>query len=159
MTIEWPHDFNERVRALGAVGLAGVLHVSTSAVYDQCRERRLLPLPRQPRKVRRKELQPRKGRQALEPTSRAAQRTHCINGHELVGDNLRLEVRGDGHQQRRCIACSSEKDRHWKQRQKERIEQLELELAAARLSGFDPNMAQTGTVDSTIGPVDTTRST
>ena len=41
---------------------------------------------------------------ALPAVSRQAERTHCIRGHELSGDNLRLIKYGGGYH-RRCKAC------------------------------------------------------
>ncbi len=37
-----------------------------------------------------------------------AKQTHCINGHELAGENLRLRTRGG----RECRACARERDRN-----------------------------------------------
>jgi hypothetical protein len=52
MTIDWPSNFVERARALGAVKLARELGVASSSVYAECHERHLLPLPRQPYSTR-----------------------------------------------------------------------------------------------------------
>ncbi len=39
------------------------------------------------------------------PAAAQSRQTHCIHGHELIGDNLLIEK--DGH--RRCLACKKER--------------------------------------------------
>jgi hypothetical protein len=42
--------------------------------------------------------------------------THCINGHELTGDNLRLYIKKDGKKQRGCKLCKKLRDKNRKHR-------------------------------------------
>lgn len=49
----------------------------------------------------------------LHPNQNSA-KTHCIRGHELNGDNLRLRLR-DGRVVRGCRACQAEHARGWKE--------------------------------------------
>lgn len=36
----------------------------------------------------------------------AALRTHCIKGHPLEGDNVRIQVRKNGWRSRVCVSCA-----------------------------------------------------
>lgn len=56
----------------------------------------------------------------LRSSSRAAEnarRTHCVNGHELVGENVAITVSG-GVRRRRCRVCSRLRTAEWKARQR-----------------------------------------
>lgn len=39
------------------------------------------------------------------PSARAARRDHCLYGHPLSGDNLRMAVGPRGNSYRRCVIC------------------------------------------------------
>lgn len=55
----------------------------------------------------------------LRGRSRAAEnarRSHCLNGHELTGDNVSITM-NDGVPRRRCRACSRARTAEWKARQ------------------------------------------
>lgn len=45
--------------------------------------------------------------------SRARQRTHCKNGHQLSGSNLAAKVKDTG---RRCLTCKAEQSRRYRAR-------------------------------------------
>lgn len=38
-------------------------------------------------------------------TARHGRQTHCIHGHPLSGENLRMEAETNGRRRRRCITC------------------------------------------------------
>lgn len=47
-------------------------------------------------------------------SARHARQTHCINGHPLSGDNLRVDSRG----WRQCVACKRDRDLQSKRAQR-----------------------------------------
>lgn len=40
----------------------------------------------------------------------AAVKTHCLKGHQLSGENIRIQVRSNGWKRRVCIACQRERN-------------------------------------------------
>jgi hypothetical protein len=47
-----------------------------------------------------------------------AKRTHCVKGHPLSGDNLRIGKQTDGSKVRLCITCRRESNRRYEQNKK-----------------------------------------
>lgn len=43
-------------------------------------------------------------------------KTHCVHGHELSGDNLQLIVRPTGRFHRRCITCRRETNKRYNEK-------------------------------------------
>lgn len=56
--------------------------------------------------------------------------TVCPQGHELTGDNLVIQNRGNG-QARRCRLCTSERQRRWSEQQKGEGEGEDEEYASS----------------------------
>lgn len=61
----------------------------------------------------------------LAPHSRSipalnAAKTHCVNGHPLSGDNLKVHKRASGYVERRCRACAQKWSRREKAKRSER---------------------------------------
>lgn len=58
--------------------------------------------------------------------------THCTHGHPLLGDNLRLLIRSDGHPVRRvCRTCERERGKRWRDSGGQRRARARRRTAAA----------------------------
>jgi hypothetical protein len=44
-------------------------------------------------------------RRGVSPIAANMNRTECVNGHELVGDNVKIRVLKNGNRTRMCVAC------------------------------------------------------
>lgn len=47
-----------------------------------------------------------------------ARKTHCLNGHELSGDNVYLQIRESGFHSRSCRACHASRQREYMTKKK-----------------------------------------
>lgn len=48
---------------------------------------------------------------------RESKKTHCTKGHELIGDNVRFDGRG----QRVCVTCARLRGREWMRTKREKV--------------------------------------
>lgn len=60
-----------------------------------------------------------------------ARKTHCLEGHELAGDNIAIRPRGGG--ERECKTCRSERDRKYKSKQRIACPECDKEMARSSL--------------------------
>lgn len=47
----------------------------------------------------------------ISPLANNARKTHCIHGHPLVGENVVVSIRKNGHPRRKCRECTRERIR------------------------------------------------